>query len=409
MDPLVLQAAVRLSCKLLPVLLAASVKVSVLLAFALAGAWLMRGTRPALRRGMWLAAMGGSLVVFLLSLHGPLFLVIRPPGRNGGALASVVSAAVLPPAHPLAASGGMPGLAAELWRRASSGRPWIDAWPLLVLFLWLAGVLSGWLAILWSRFQLLVMTRESTGPAGKRYQGLARALCRRVGIRRGVRIVESSQCPTPLTLGVVRPAIVLPASMQSWSAAGKRYVLFHELNHVRSGDSFLLGIAYAICSLFWFIPLVWAAYARLYLEQEKACDAVVLESGAEPQAYASCILDTALFSREPALPAGMSFSGRRKRVLNNRIMSIVRGRKTQRHGALLFCFAALMLGAITMMSVSGLVAPGQAQKKYGNVALAEYRGRTPDETAIVAMLVRYESAFNAHDLPALLSLFARGA
>jgi BlaR1 peptidase M56 len=226
-------------------------------------------------------------------------------------------------------------------------------------------------------------------------------------VRRTVRVVESPECVTPVTLGVVRPAIILPASMQSWSPAGKRLVLFHELHHVRTGDSFLLAIAYVICSLFWYVPLVWAAYARLYLEQEKTCDAVVLESGAEPDAYASCILDTAQFSREPALPAGLGFSGRRRCAFKDRIMAIIRARKTVRHGLLLFGLAVLMLAATAMMGASGLDAPGTAGKKYGSLYLREYRAKTADEATILAMLTQYESAFNSHDLSKFLSLFAR--
>jgi hypothetical protein len=175
-DSLVLQSAIRLACKLLPALLAASIKVSLLLIIALAGAWIMRGTRPVLRRGLWLVAMGGSLLVFVLSFSGPLFHVAGPPQGSAGAFTSLVSSVVLPVARPLDGSSGMPGLAAELWRRASSGTPWIDAWPVLVLFLWVAGVMSGWLSILLGRLHLFNMTRTLSEPVGKNYRGLVREL-----------------------------------------------------------------------------------------------------------------------------------------------------------------------------------------------------------------------------------------
>jgi len=181
------------------------------------------------------------------------------------------------------------------------------------------------------------------------------------------------------------------------------------LHHVRSGDSLLLAVAYAVCSLLWFIPPVWAAYARLYLEQEKACDAEVLESGVNPHSYATCIVDAAQFSREPALPAGLSFSGRRKRVLKERIMSVLKRGKHMRYGLLSFGLAVLILGATAVMSASGLDAPNEGEKKYGSLLLREYRPKTPDEVAILATLTQCEAAFTSHDLKKLCSLFAKDA
>jgi hypothetical protein len=162
-------------------------------------------------------------------------------------------------------------------------------------------------------------------------------------------------------------------------------------------------------SLLWFIPAVWAAYARLYLEQEKARDEEVLESGVNPHSYATCVVDTAQFSREPALPAGLSFSGRRKRVLKDRIMSILKRGKHMKHGLLLFCLAVLILGAIAVLSASGLDAPNAGEKKYGSLLLSDYRPKTPDEVGILATLTQCEAAFTSHDLQKFNSLFARDA
>lgn len=356
---------------------------------------------------MWLACMGCLFFVFLLSLNGPLFLFAPVPYRSGRAFA-IVSSTLLPASRPFDMSRGMPALAAEMWRNTSSGVPWVDAWPIVVLFFWVAGALCGWLSILWGRLQLLAMKLVSK-PGARRYQSLIRSLSRRVGIRGTVRVVESPQCKTPLTRGVVCPVIVLPTNIRSWSAVKKRAVLLHELRHIKNRDSFSLTVAYAICSLFWFVPLVWAAYARLYLEQERSCDQAVIESGVAPHVYATCILDAAQLSREPALPAGLSFSGRRRRVLKHRIASIINGGKFMKHGMILVGFAALMLGVIAVMSASGLDASGQGGKKYGTLYLKEYQPKTADEEAVLDTLVQYESAFNSHDLQKLLSLFATDA
>jgi beta-lactamase regulating signal transducer with metallopeptidase domain len=403
-----LQAVVRLACPVVVALFATSLKVSILLGFVFLAAWVLKRTSAGLKHLLWLFALAGSLFVLILSFKGPLFQFAPPhlPATYQGACAAV-SSTLLPSSGTFASR--MSPLAAEMWRRASLGTPWIDFWPAAVLFLWMAGVLSGWLTILLGRFQLLGLARTGFRDHAGRYEKVVTTLSRRLGIDREVRVFESDKCVTPLTHGVLHPVIVLPASMRTWSTEGKRSVLLHELRHIKRGDSFLLAIAYAICSLLWFVPPVWAAYAKLYLEQEMACDAAVVESGVKRHTYAACILDAAQFSREPVLFAGLSFSRRRKHVLQSRIQSVIRGGKSMKNGVVLFGLVALLWGAVTVMSASGMDTTGLTGKKYGKLYVKEYSAKTADEASIQNLLIHYEAAFNSHDLQKLLSFFAKDA
>jgi beta-lactamase regulating signal transducer with metallopeptidase domain len=300
--PPILLATLRAALPFIPTLVAGSLRVSILLAVAFGALWIMKDAPAKLRHILWLSAIGGNVFAFALSLTGPVFHVAFPRGVAGyrGALAAL-SSALLPATGTFAVSGGMPPLAAQEWRQISMGREWFSLWPSAVLLVWTVGALSGWLRVIWCRLRLLSLARESRDAAHE-YQRMVRRLSRSVGIRRVVRVVESGQSYTPLTCGIVHPVIFLPSGMRGWSSTRKRSVLLHELRHVRRGDSCSLAIAYGICSLLWFVPPVWVAYARLYLEQEKACDASVIESGVRPRAYAYSILEAAQLSREPARP-----------------------------------------------------------------------------------------------------------
>jgi hypothetical protein len=161
--------------------------------------------------------------------------------------------------------------------------------------------------------------------------------------------------------------------MRAWSATGKRSVLLHELCHVKSGDSFVLAIAYGICSLLWFIPLIWAAYARLYQEQEKACDAAVIASGMKPRVYALCILDATQLCREPALLVGLGFSGRRRRFLKDRIKAILIGGTKMKRGFVLFGITGLLLGAV-VLGLLLFTSIGYAEGRYAARADEEIYG-----------------------------------
>jgi hypothetical protein len=55
---------------------------------------------------------------------------------------------------------------------------------------------------------------------------------------------------------------------------------------------------------------------------------------------------------------------------------------------------------------AGLVCAEEG-KKYGKLYLNEYEPRNAEETAIIAMLVEYQAAFNAHDLQKFVSFFTK--
>jgi uncharacterized protein (TIGR03435 family) len=67
-------------------------------------------------------------------------------------------------------------------------------------------------------------------------------------------------------------------------------VIAHELSHVRRRDNMTAAAHMLVEAVFWFYPLLWWIGARLLEERERACDEAVLDSRAEPLAYAEGIL-----------------------------------------------------------------------------------------------------------------------
>jgi hypothetical protein len=100
-----------------------------------------------------------------------------------------------------------------------------------------------------------------------------------------VALRKSRSIASPLTLGLLRPVILLPRGRRSWSAEQRALILGHELAHVRRRD-FLAGLVaeLAVC-LCWFHPLVRWLAGRLRLEQEYAADAWVASAAVDPTDY----------------------------------------------------------------------------------------------------------------------------
>src|SRR5690606_2376308 len=97
-------------------------------------------------------------------------------------------------------------------------------------------------------------------------------ICRGAGCRRVPQLCESNIAPVPLTFGLVRPRIVLPAGMADrLSAVELELILRHEVAHVRRGDPWMVVGEVAVQWLFWWNPLVRRIANELSRLREQIC------------------------------------------------------------------------------------------------------------------------------------------
>ncbi len=109
----------------------------------------------------------------------------------------------------------------------------------------------------------------------------------------GSQVYESTWISVPLTVGWLRPRILLPAGWRDWDPAKLNAVLVHERNHIRRGDwAIALGAALNR-SLYWFNPLAWWLERRLATLAEQACDDAALLALGQRASYAQALLDMA--------------------------------------------------------------------------------------------------------------------
>ncbi len=103
---------------------------------------------------------------------------------------------------------------------------------------------------------------------------------------------ESTWISVPLTVGWLRPKVLLPAGWADWSGEKLEAVLVHELAHVRRADWAISVLAGLNRCVYWFHPLAWWVERRLALLAEEACDdSALLLVGTE--SYAQALLEMA--------------------------------------------------------------------------------------------------------------------
>lgn len=94
---------------------------------------------------------------------------------------------------------------------------------------------------------------------------------------------------SPFILGLLRPRIYLPSGL---SGSSRAYVIAHEKSHLCCKDHLWKPFAFCLLAMYWFDPLVWAAYWLACRDIEFACDERVIRALKLPErkAYASALL-----------------------------------------------------------------------------------------------------------------------
>jgi beta-lactamase regulating signal transducer with metallopeptidase domain len=230
-------------------------------------------------------------------------------------------------------------------------------WALLVLLCWVAGVVISSFRTIIGRFRLSTLQGDTPSPVMNECGTRKDILSQEMGMKQKVHLTISSKCSFPFTYGIFKHVVVLPRESAAWTEGRVRAVLLHELAHIRRHDYLTQSLARTICSLFWFIPFVWIAYSRLYQEQERACDVVVMERGIGPAEYASHILGLACVSSMRTVSFQGSFLSRgRKKFLESRILytlsftkaanALKGGKKMKNRNFLLLCGILLVAIAV---------------------------------------------------------------
>ena len=116
-------------------------------------------------------------------------------------------------------------------------------------------------------------------------------LRRRVGpsIPMGKHLRLSDRIDTPFILGIVRPKIYLPCSLEEATAA---HVLAHEKAHLARKDHWWKPLGFFLLAVYWFNPVMWLAYILLCRDIEMACDEKVIQSlnADQKKAYSNALL-----------------------------------------------------------------------------------------------------------------------
>lgn len=127
--------------------------------------------------------------------------------------------------------------------------------------------------------------------AGLHYRLFVQKIAGQLGITKKVMVYASELVKSPLTIGYVKPVILVPvAALNNLSTQQVEAILLHELSHIRRFDYLVNFMISIINTILYFNPFVRQFMKTIEEERENCCDELVLQYGYDNIGYAAALL-----------------------------------------------------------------------------------------------------------------------
>lgn len=312
----------------------------------------------------WVANRFGARAAYLL-WFAPALRMILPPlpadwfGDRGAAMQDVVVVLVgtsSPSLQPATTAGGS------------------AAWLIFSLSVWLGGA-----AFFFGRHWLnYIRFSRDVSEDGRPLFDAGR-----------IPVTASANVSSPIALGVFGKSVVVPEDFEHrFDEEEQRLAVQHELTHHDRHDVPVNFAALAVLALHWWNPIAHVAHRAFRLDQEAACDAIVLDGATaeERHAYGSALFKSAM-GRVPLAACAMGATT----TLKARLRRILTGPAENRWAKPGAAFATLLVAAGVTVTASGGVpdvvepviadAPRALVLGGGDLLMAGYE---PQESKVVA-------------------------
>jgi len=198
------------------------------------------------------------------------------------------------------------------WRRVKAfvSNSFSGQAPLALVGLWIAiCALMSWRVA--RSYRAVFRLRGRLEPVPSEQRGHVERLASLFGIKRPVRAFTSGQVAMPMTIGSLKPLVILPTDLaDDLSQSEFESVVAHELAHVKRWDYLTNMLQRGVQAYLFFHPAVWFICKQLTIERELACDDWAVKT-CEPRRYASCLtkLVEALNESKPHMAVRVAATG----------------------------------------------------------------------------------------------------
>ncbi|WP_448702402.1 M56 family metallopeptidase [Mucilaginibacter sp. AW1-3] len=232
---------------------------------------------------------------------------------------------------------------------------------------------SGWIFALWLlcfAFKSVKLVREllyvkrvrSSGvfDVDEDWRNKVLAFSQKLGIKRVVKILESERVNVPVTVGYLKPVILLPLGMMLQLSPGQiESIIYHELAHILRRDYLMNILQSVVETVFFFNPAIWWLSALIRDERETCCDDIVLAHVSQKRNYLEALM---AFQNYEAAANGYAMGlSLRKNQLMNRLRRMVSHENKKLNAA----EKLVLLSGIMLLSLLVFIPKAQSEVKHG--------------------------------------------
>jgi beta-lactamase regulating signal transducer with metallopeptidase domain len=169
-----------------------------------------------------------------------------------------------------------------------------------ILPIWASGVMAFALRLAWASGHASSLRRLGVD-ADTLTKSIVSRLAARAGIRRSIRVLQSTFAEVPAVVGWLRPVVLLPVAVLAGLTPQQLEALIaHELAHVRRYDYLVNILQMSVETLLFYHPAVWWVSSRIRYERELCCDDFAVRLCGDAVSYARAL--TQLEKMRPSAP-----------------------------------------------------------------------------------------------------------
>lgn len=281
------------------------------------GLAMRRIANPANRYRLSFGALASVMLIGVLT-----WAWLNRPEPAPGVVAATPAVFIEQP--PPVISDGLPPIVVTAIRQESKPAP--AGWTAWLALVWLAGA-AAMLGRVGFQVAGAERLRRSCKPLDdERVTRLLAEAQRAVRLTRKIRVAVTDRLTSPAVVGVIVPTLILPLSLlTALTPEQLRFVLLHELAHIRRGDYFANLFQLFAEALLFFNPAVWWISHQVRREREACCDALAIELSGAPVDYAKTLVQVAenILDNTPAAAPAFGGTGREPSQLADRVQRLL--------------------------------------------------------------------------------------
>lgn len=184
----------------------------------------------------------------------------------------------------------------------------------------------------------------------------------KVGVKKRISVYRTNLVRVPGIFGIFRPKLLIPPNLEKRIEKDElKYIMFHEIAHIKRKDIELNCLVSIIQVIHWFNPVLWYAFYKMSIDREIACDALAMSALGENQSlnYGMTILKTVKRFKSNKVVYGMESFANNKYEVKRRIKMISKFKKRSYKFSIVAVVILVVVGAITLTNSKSIGLTGK--------------------------------------------------